>query len=78
MSKGVYSGRNLIANWKGDGYARATERDAVTGMGSIIEVFEKLQARQLVVTKVLQPDMLADYLKRTYMSPSNLIATKER
>ena len=46
----------------------------MTGMGSIIEVFEKLRARQLVVTKVLQPDMLADHLKRTYLSPSNLVA----
>ena len=70
-SKGIYAGKARIARWNEVEDVQVIEKDATTGLGSIMVVLRRPAVRQLVVTKVLQPDMLVDYLKRTYLSPSN-------
>ena len=70
-SKGIYAGKARIARWNEVADVQVIEKDATPGLGSIMVALTRPAVRQLVVTKVLQPDMLVDYLKRTYLSPSN-------
>ena len=69
-SKGVYGGKRLLARWKDVADIQVVEKNDATGMGSIKVILRRALIKEIIVTEVLHPDRLVEYLKKTYLNPN--------